>query len=118
MFNQVPGSVDIKIVQMQQEITKVYNKLLTRIIRKPRSTAWVDFLPMAIIVPDMPVPKRSKQDIQDVSINDGLHHHGIIATPPWSRITEPMDIHFRKHKELYLRGSSKLRDIHVSTDSL
>jgi hypothetical protein len=113
MFNQLSGSVDVKVAQMQQEITRVYTKLLTRIIRMPRSPAWADFLPKAIIVPDMPVLKRSKQDIQDVSINDGLHHHGIIATPPWSRITESLDVHFRKHREMYFRGTRKLRKIHV-----
>ena len=35
-------------------------------------------------LPDLPVPKRGKKSLGDVSINDGLHYGGIVLTPPVS----------------------------------
>jgi hypothetical protein len=113
MFNHIPGSINAKVWQMQREINNVYNKLVTRVVRKPRSPAWADLLPRALIVPDLPVAKKTKQDIRDISINDSLHHHGIFVIPPIRRMAEPLDIHFQEQKPLYFRGSDKLRNIDV-----
>jgi hypothetical protein len=80
-------------------------------IRKPRSPVWAPFLPKGIFVPDLPVPKRSKQGIRDVSINDGLHMHGIVVANRWARIPETLDVHFEEEAGTYL--TSKLRHIDV-----
>jgi hypothetical protein len=83
MFNQLPGSRHAMVQQMHQELLRWYGRLATRTVRKPRSPVWIPFLPKGIFVPDLPVPKRSKQNIRDVSTNDGLHMHGIVVANRW-----------------------------------
>jgi hypothetical protein len=72
---------------------------------------WAPLLPKGIFVPDLPVFKRSKQDLRDVVINDGLHVHGIVVANRFGRISEPLDVHFERNLEKYLTGN--LRNIDV-----
>jgi hypothetical protein len=111
MFNQLPGSRRAMVQQMHQQIERWYGRLATRTIRKTRSPVWVPFLPKGIFVPDLPVPKRSKQDIRDVSTNDGLHMDGIVVANRWARIPETLDAYFEENLGTYL--TSKLRHIDV-----
>jgi hypothetical protein len=111
MFNQLPGSRPAMVQQMHQQLLRWYGRLATRIIRKPRSPVWVPFLPKGIFIPDLPVPKRSKQDIRDVSTNDGLHMHGLVVANRRARIPETLDVYFEDNLKKYL--TSKLRHIDV-----
>jgi hypothetical protein len=111
MFHQLPGSIRTKTQQMEQEIARWYGRLATRTVRKPRSPLWAPLLPKGIFVPDLPVYKRSKQDLRDVVINDGLHMHGIGVANRWGRISEPLDVHFAERLDEYL--TSNLRHIDV-----
>lgn len=111
MFNQLPGSRRAMVQQMHQQIERWYGRLATRTVRKPRSPVWAPFLPKGIFVPDLPVPKRSKQGIRDVSINDGLHMDGVVVANRWARIPETLDVYFEENLGTYL--TSKLRHIDV-----
>jgi len=111
MFNQLPGSRRAMVHQMHQELLRWYGRLATRMVRKPRSPVWVPFVPKGIFVPDLPVPKRSKQDIRDVSTNDGLHMDGVVVANCWARIPETLDVHFEENLGTYL--TRKLRHIDV-----
>ena len=111
MFNQLPGSRRAMVHQMHQQLERWYGRLATRTIRKTRSPVWVPFLPKGIFVPDLPVPKRSKLGIRDVSINDGLHMHGIVVANRWARIPETLDVYFEENLKTYL--TNKLRHIDV-----
>jgi hypothetical protein len=111
MFNQMPGSRHAMVQQMHQQILRWYGRLATRTVRKTRSPVWAPFLPKVIFVPDLPVPKRSKQDIRDVSTNDGLHMHGIVVANRWARIPDTLDVHFEENLKKYL--TNKLRHIDV-----
>jgi hypothetical protein len=62
MFNQLPGSRRAIVHQMHQQIERWYGRLATRTVRKPRSPVWAPLLPKGIFIPDLPVPKRLKQD--------------------------------------------------------
>jgi hypothetical protein len=42
---------------------------------------------------------------QDVRINEGLHHHGVILLPPRSRLREGLVAHFEQQQQRYLAGS-------------
>jgi hypothetical protein len=77
MFRPISGSVDTKIRQMHDEISTVYGKLATRVVRKPTSSNRAHFLPQGIFFPDVPAYRQSRQRLQDVKVNDGLHVHGI-----------------------------------------
>ena len=39
-FNDLPGKRDTKIIQMHREVTRLYGRLATRMIRKTRSPKW------------------------------------------------------------------------------
>jgi hypothetical protein len=111
MFNQLPGSRRAIVHQMHQQIERWYGMLATRTVRKPRSEVWAKLLPKGIFIPDLPVPKRSKLGIRDVSINDGLHVHGIMVATRTRKLPEALDAHFEENLGTYL--TKKLRHIDV-----
>jgi hypothetical protein len=111
MFNQLPGSRRAIVHQMHQQLEGWYGRLATRTVRKPRSPVWAPFLPKGIFIPDLPVPKRSKLRIRDVSINDGLHMDGIVVANRWARIPETLDVYFEENLGTYL--TKKLQHIDV-----
>ena len=95
----------------EREIERVYSRLVTRFDRNPRSPAGSQRLPVMILFSDLPVYKREKQSIKDVSINDGLHYGGIVLTPPVSRFQGTLDAHFKEEQDKYV--NDKLTRIHV-----
>ncbi len=111
MFNQLPGSRRAMVHQMHQQLERWYGRLATRTVRKTRSPIWAPYLPKGIFVPDLPVPKRSKQSLLDVSINDGLHMDGIVVANRWARIPDTLDVYFEENLGTYL--TRKLRHIDV-----
>jgi hypothetical protein len=111
-FDQLPGSSQAKRMQMERDLLKWYGRLATRTVRQPASPKYSPFLPRVILVPDLPVPKRCKQNLTDVVINDGIHYHGLVmATRSAPRLKEPLDVHINQNLETYLVGS--LIDIDV-----
>ena len=114
MFHDLVGSRETKIIQMKQEVERVYNHVATRMVRNPRSPSWAGYLPIGLFVPDLPVPKRhegKKSTIADVSINEGLHMHGIVLGNRWGRVRESLTDHFKEFEDHYVNG--KIRQIHV-----
>jgi hypothetical protein len=115
VFNPLPGSLGTKTQQMEQEVVRWYGRLATRTVRKPRSPHWAPLLPKGIFVPDFPVYKKSKQDLRDVVINDGLHVHGIVVANRLGRISEPLDVHFAEKLEEYLTDNLRHIDVQPIT---
>jgi hypothetical protein len=113
MFNQLPGSPSAVIKQMQGEVERVYATLVTRVVRKPRSPRSADRLPVLIGFADLPVAKREKKQLREVTLNDGLHYHGILLMPARSRMRTGLAFHFMKYHRLYLRDRSRLDRLHV-----
>ena len=114
MFNDLAGKRDTKIIQIHQEVTTLYGYLAKAMVRKRRSPKWAGYFPIAIFSPDLPVPKSingQKSTVADVSINDGLHSHGIVLANRWGRVQVPLDEYFDEHRERYLTG--KIRNIDV-----
>jgi hypothetical protein len=109
MFHDLSGSKEARISQMHQEISRVYSRLATRMVRKPRSPAWAHLLPKAIFAPDLPVPKKSKISLRDASTNEGLHMHGIVIANRWGRLTSCLDVQFSNERDRYCIG--KIRTI-------
>jgi hypothetical protein len=111
MFRNIHGSKELKIQQMHREICRVYQNLATRAVRKPRSEKWVHLLPKGIFFPDIPAYKKSELKVGTVSINDGIHFHGIMVAAKSTRLKEPLHLHFLRKRKLYVRG--KIYRIHV-----
>jgi hypothetical protein len=101
MFRNISGSNEVKIQLMQEEITKFYEKLATRAVRKPRSEKWVHLLPKGVFFPDVPGYKKSDSNIREVTINDGIHFHGIMVATRECRLKEPLHLHLGRKRRLY-----------------
>jgi hypothetical protein len=104
MFQNISGSNEVKIQQMRKEITRFYEKLATRAVRKPRSEKWTHLLPKGIFFPDVPGYGSSVYSIPEVSINDGIHFHGIMVATQEARLKEPLHLHLGRKRKLYVRG--------------
>ena len=104
LFRHIPGPAPEKIRQMQEEMSRFYGKLASWVVRKPRSPEFAHLLPRGVFFPDGPCYKREKQALRDVSINNGLHFHGIILVPTKSRLKVPFLQHLRDKKRTYGRG--------------
>jgi tRNA(Leu) C34 or U34 (ribose-2'-O)-methylase TrmL len=104
MFPNISGSNEVKIQQMHKEITRFYEKLATRAVRKPRSEKWAHLLPKGIFFPDVPGYGSSVYSIPEVSINDGIHFHGIMVATKEARLKEPLHLHLGRKRKLYVTG--------------
>jgi hypothetical protein len=104
MFHNILGSNETKIQQMQDEMTRFYEKLATRAVRKPRSEKWVHLLPKGVFFPDVPGYKKSFSNIREVTINDGVHFHGIMVASQEGRLKEPLHLHLCRKRKLYTGG--------------
>ena len=67
MFHDLPGPLNSQITQMHQEVTRLFSKLVTRMVRKPRSPTRAPLLPKGVFVPDLQVFKWTKTPLVDVS---------------------------------------------------
>lgn len=104
MFNPLRGSTLEKNDQMKGEIEGFHSSLVTRLIRRPRSHG--AHPPILFTAPDWPVLKKAKKTITEVTVNDGLHHHGILLVPPPDRrhrLKVPVDQHIRVLQNYYTR---------------
>jgi hypothetical protein len=114
MFNHLDGNRAAVLTQMRQEITWFYGRLLTRIHRRPRPAGAKPYLPLLIAAPDVAVPKQQgKLSIEDVTINDGLHHHAVLLVPVNTRLDHGVDVEVANNEEVYLGRHGKLRHIDV-----
>jgi hypothetical protein len=101
MFNQLRGTQDSQRAQMHEQITAVYRKLVTRVVRKPNSPKNLDLLPRGVFFPDRPVAKKQQHCLRDVSVNDGFHMHGVFLSPSTSRLKVGLHQHFQENAVLY-----------------
>src|SRR4029077_17292603 len=104
MFKQLAGPPKALLMQMNDEVQRVYSTFVTRVVRNPRSEFLKDALPFLITVPDRPVSKKNKQNLSDLTINGGLHLHGILCVPGNSRLKVDAAAHFNANKALYVKN--------------
>jgi hypothetical protein len=119
MFNNISAGEHQRKERMFGEVKRVHDILSRHIVRKPKSGAWQHLLPVFIVCPDFPVPKKEKTSISAYNANDGLHMNavGLVPPPPpsylpsgvrqhpffgkLSRLREPLDVHFQQLKHEY-----------------
>jgi hypothetical protein len=81
-------------------------------VSKASSPKWSPFLPKVVLAPDLPVPKHSKVQLRDVTINNGLHWHGLILVNPLApKLPGVLDIHINENLGKYLVGSIHTIDV-------
>jgi hypothetical protein len=111
MFNQLRGNRDGLLGQTEREVERVYATLLTRVVRDPTHPKNKSLLPRWIICPDLPVPKRAKMSLQDVTLNGGYHLQGTGLHHPVSCLKTTLDQHFQEYQDLYVRAGGALRSV-------
>jgi hypothetical protein len=112
MFKSLRGSPASVMRQMEREVERVYATLLPRIIREPGKHP-ISELPLWVVCPDFPVPKHSKKNLRDVTINGGSHMQGSALIPPWNRMNCGLDEHFEQSQSLYVRPEHSLARVHA-----
>src|SRR5262245_40251813 len=63
----------------------------------------------------MPVAKHQKKPLTLVSVNNGLHIHGLLLMPPTSRLKQDVVGHFRQYDSLYVRNGLLMVHLQQST---
>lgn len=104
MFKQPAGSPRALLLQMNDDVQRVYSTFVTRVVWNPRSEFVKDRLPVLITVPDQPVYKETKQKLSNLKINGGLHLHGVLCVPGNSRLKVDVPTHFEGKRALYVRN--------------
>src|SRR5690242_3039793 len=77
MFRPLPGSASAVLHQMHREVARVYATFAPRVVRRPCSPSAVGKLPILLAFADLPVMKNNMPSLQDISVNGGLHLHGL-----------------------------------------
>jgi hypothetical protein len=110
MFSPLQGCDQTKLLEMKKRLGWFYGRLAKASVPKARDKKWTSFLPKAVLAPDFPVFKHAKQQLRDVTINNGLHWHGLVLTHPFApKIQEPLDVHIKGNLAKYLvKGIRKI----------
>jgi hypothetical protein len=112
MFSHIPGSDASRMLEMKKHLACFYGRLAKASVPKASRPEWSEFLPKMVLAPDLPVPKHSKVNLRDVTINDGLHWHGLVLVNPLApKLQANLDLHINGNLRKYLVGS--IRTIHV-----
>ena len=81
-------------------------------VPKTSSPKWGPLLPKAVIAPDLPVPKHTKVELRDVTVNNGLHWHGIFLVNPLApKLQDRLDDHINGNQRKHLVGSIRTIDV-------
>src|SRR6266576_3717438 len=112
MFCQIHDSDESRMETMKKHLGWFYGRLAKASVPKASHPIWSPFLPKVVLAPDFPVPKNSKVHLRDVTVNDGLHWHGLVLVNPFApKLSGHLDVHINEKLRKYLVGS--LRNIGV-----
>jgi hypothetical protein len=115
-FSQIPGSDASRLQEMKKHFGWFYGRLAKASVPKASNLEWSEFLPKIILAPDLPVPKHSKVQLKDVTINNGLHWHGLALVNPLAlKLTKTLDVHIKQNPGKYLVGSIRTIDVQPIT---
>jgi hypothetical protein len=114
VFDNIPGSDTSRIGEMKEQLGWFYGRLAKASVPRPSQEKWSAFLPRAILVPDFPVFKNERQSLREITINNGLHWHGLVVQPPLPRrpkLQEDLDTHVMGNLHRYLVGNIRRIDV-------
>jgi hypothetical protein len=106
MFSQIHDLNTPRMEIMNKHLGWFYGRLAKASVPKASSPKWSPFLPKMVLDPDLPVPKHSKVQLRDVTINNGLHWHGLVLVNPLApKLPGNLDVHINETPGKYLVGS-------------
>jgi hypothetical protein len=83
-----------------------FYRLAKASVPKASSPKWSPFLLRVIVAADLSVCRRSKRDSRDVTINNGIHWHGLAQVNPLtSKLDVTLDLHIKANPTKYHLGS-------------
>jgi hypothetical protein len=92
--------------EMKKHLGWFYGRLAKASVPKASSPKWSPILPKVVLAPDLPVPKHSKVQLRDVTINNGFHWHGLVLVNPLApKSPGNLDVHINENLGKYLVGS-------------
>jgi hypothetical protein len=110
--SQNPASIPTLV---HDPVQRLYSKLISRVVRRPRSPYVRDRLPVLVGCADLPVFKHWTGGSlpRDPNTHGGLHFHGLLAVPSDSRLKgQTVEEHFAQNDILY-RGGGGIERIDV-----
>ena len=113
MFNHIPGDHDHKCSVMENAIERIYATLIRHVVRDPRSQSERKKLPMLYAFPDYPGNKMDPFRWEDITINDGLHYHGIVLIRIDTRLKVGLDTYIKQNYQHFVKFGGPLRRIHI-----
>jgi hypothetical protein len=116
MFNNIAGKPVTKKHAMEAEVERVYSGMITYVVRDTHSPSWIQYVPIFVGCPDLPVAKWEKDLVRNLVVNDGWHYNGCLLLPPKEkcRLKRPLDHHFRHHQDRYYHDEHPLDRLHVT----
>jgi hypothetical protein len=116
MFSQIQDLNAPRMEIMKKHLGWFYGRLAKASVPKASSPKWSQFLPKVVLAPDLPVPKHSKVRLRDVTINNGLHWHGLVMVNPLTpKLPGPLDVHLNETRSKYLVGSIRTIGVEAIT---
>jgi hypothetical protein len=116
-FHHISGSSEHKRREMLQEVEyQFYPTLIKHVERQPMNPSRQRNLPRLIGFPDLPVTKHSRKlSVKDVTINDGLHVHAIVAMPSTLRHYQGCKLKnlIRDHRHRFIGDFTRISHIDV-----
>ena len=116
MFREITGSRAKKIRIMEDEVGRVYETLVTNVVRHPNRQSWKEYKPLLIGSPDLPVIKMEKKSAWHLIVNNGWHFNACLLLPPFEkcRLRTSLGDHFRQSKSWYIWPKRHLIRIDVT----
>jgi hypothetical protein len=113
MFNHISGNEDHKYKVMEDAIDRVYGTLARHVVRDPRSKSERKKLPRLYAFPDYPQKRLEPFDRKDITVNDGLHYHGIVLIPTETRLKTTLPLFLKRNREHFVKADGPIRRIHI-----
>jgi hypothetical protein len=96
---------------MKKRLGWFYGRLAKVAVSRASSPKWSSFFSQAIEAPDLPVPKRTKVELRDVTVNNGLHWHGLFfVNPSAPKLQDTLGLHIKENRGKYIFGSIRTID--------
>lgn len=110
MFSHLRLPASMLYSQMADMIEKQFYVLLCKKLdRHPNRRGRHNLSPHVLLFPDLPVAKRKKHSLREVTLNGGLHFNGFVSISPQARLRENTLVeHFAVHQAEYLRDGMRV----------
>jgi hypothetical protein len=113
MFNHIPGAYDHKCSVMENAIERVYATLIRHVVHDSRSQWERKKLPKLYSFPDYPRQKMEPFRWEDITINGGLHYHGVVLIRIDTRLKVGLDMYIKQYYRHFVKSGGPLRRIHI-----